>query len=71
MGKADTPAATPAADDKKPPVKALTAAGAAKAVKVGADEVLAFRDYGTHVVVVTRDGRKLNSADAGAATDVE
>lgn len=71
MGKADTTAATPATDDKKSPAKAMTAAGAAKAVKVGADEVLDFRDYGTHVVVVTRDGRKLSSADAGAATDAE
>ena len=30
-------------------------------VAVAADEVLAWRDYGTHVVVVTRDGQKLTS----------
>lgn len=34
-----------------------------KRVPVKADEVLSFRDYGTHVVVVTRDGQKLSSAD--------
>ncbi|WP_293222305.1 hypothetical protein [Ottowia sp.] len=34
-----------------------------KKVAVAAEEVLAWRDYGTHVVVVTRDGRKLSSAD--------
>jgi DNA-binding LytR/AlgR family response regulator len=27
-------------------------------VPVGADEVLAFKDHGTHVVVVTKDGQK-------------
>lgn len=30
---------------------------------VDANEVLSFRDYGTHVVVVTKDGQKLSSAD--------
>jgi len=30
-----------------------------KQVAVAAKEVLAFRDYGTHVVVVTTDGQKL------------
>lgn len=34
-----------------------------KRVPVKADEVLSFRDYGTHVVVVTRDGQKFSSAD--------
>lgn len=34
-----------------------------KRVPVKADEVLSFRDYGTHVVVVTRDGQKLSSVD--------
>lgn len=29
-----------------------------KRVPVSAEEVLAFKDYGTHVVVVTRDGQK-------------
>lgn len=52
--------------------KAMTAAQAAKAVRrpatvvdgkaVKTDEVLSFRDYGTHVVVVTTDGQKLNNA---------
>ena len=36
----------------------------AKRVTVDADEVLAFRDHGTHVVVVTKDGQKLSSLDA-------
>ena len=36
----------------------------AKRVAVDADEVLAFRDHGTHVVVVTKDGQKLSSLDA-------
>ena len=35
-----------------------------KEVAVHAAEVLTFRDYGTHVVVVTKDGQKLSSADA-------
>lgn len=30
-----------------------------KRVAVAADEVLAFRDYGTHIVVATVDGQKL------------
>lgn len=33
-------------------------------VPVAADEVLSFKDYGTHVVVVTKDGQKFSSADA-------
>ena len=36
----------------------------ARDVAVKADEVLSFRDYGTHVVVVTIDGQKLTSAAA-------
>ena len=35
----------------------------AKQVAVSADEVLSSRDYGTHVVVVTKDGQKLTSKD--------
>jgi len=35
----------------------------AKKVAVEASEVLSFRDYGTHVVVVTTDGQKLTDAD--------
>ena len=33
-----------------------------KRVAVDADEVLSFRDHGTHVVVVTKDGQKLTSS---------
>lgn len=36
-------------------------------VPVDQKEVLAFRDYGTHVVVVTIDGQKFSSAEAEAA----
>jgi uncharacterized protein YaiI (UPF0178 family) len=35
-----------------------------KQVAVKADEVLAHKDYGSHVVVVTTDGQKFSSADA-------
>lgn len=35
----------------------------AKQVPVSEREVLSFRDYDTHVVVVTTDGQKLSSAD--------
>ena len=37
-----------------------------KRVAVKADEVLAFRDYGTYVVVVTKDGQKFSSDDQAA-----
>lgn len=33
-----------------------------KLVPVTEDEVLSFKDYGTHVVVVTVDGQKFSSA---------
>lgn len=33
-----------------------------KRVDIGADEVLSFKDYGTHVVVVTKDGQKFSAA---------
>lgn len=33
-----------------------------KKVAVESSEVLSFRDYGTHVVVVTEDGQKLTDA---------
>ena len=62
--------------------KAMTAAQAAKRVvrpvmaddgtsfaAVTAAEVLSFRDCGTHVIVVTVDGQKLNSRDAGGADE--
>ncbi len=32
-----------------------------KRLAVSTDEVLSFKDYGTHVVVVTKDGQKLTS----------
>jgi DNA-binding LytR/AlgR family response regulator len=32
-------------------------------VPVAADEVLAFKDHGTHVVVVTKDGQKFSDAE--------
>ncbi len=35
-----------------------------KLVAVKADEVLSFKDYGEHVVVVTKDGQKFSSVDA-------
>ena len=41
----------------------VTKEAKAKRVAVEANEVLSFRDYGTHVVVVTKDGQKLSSAD--------
>ena len=34
-----------------------------KKVTVEANEVLDFKDFGTHVVVVTKDGQKFSSAD--------
>lgn len=37
----------------------------AKKVPIAASEVFAFKDYGTHVVVVTRDGQKFSSKDEG------
>lgn len=46
--------------------KQMTAAEAAKRVKRKTAEVLVWRDYGTHVVVVTTDGQKLSSAYAEA-----
>jgi len=55
--------------DPKPTDKPLTAAEAAKRVKCAAENVLAWRDYGTHVVVVTKAGKKLSSLDAAADKD--
>ncbi|MBS0414352.1 MAG: hypothetical protein JSR68_08265 [Proteobacteria bacterium] len=71
MAKADAPAATTPAPDAPKTDKALSAAQAAKRVGVRAELVLDFRDYGSHVVVVTRDGRKLSdmAADAGAGEE--
>lgn len=36
---------------------------ATKHVPVPVADVLSFKDYGTHVVVVTTDGQKLSSAE--------
>ncbi len=35
-----------------------------KKVAVKAEDLLTFKDYGTHVVAVTRDGQKLVSGQA-------
>jgi DNA-binding LytR/AlgR family response regulator len=43
-------------DDGKPTGKTKT-----KTLSVKVDEVLSFKDYGSHVVVVTTDGQKLSS----------
>ncbi len=32
-------------------------------VPIAAAEMLSFKDYGSHVVVVTKDGQKFSSAD--------
>lgn len=49
---------TPVTDaDGKPTFKEYD-----KRVDIGASEVLSFKDYGTHVVVVTKDGQKFSSA---------
>lgn len=47
-------------DAKGEPIKVART----KLAAVKADEVLSFKDYGTHVVVVTKDGQKFSSADA-------
>jgi len=36
---------------------------ATRYVPIAAEEVLAYKDYRSHVVVVTKDGRKFSSAD--------
>lgn len=71
---------TPPAGDADKAAKSMTKAAAAKAVRrpvvdkegktsyvaVKEDEVLAFRDYGDHVTVVTVDGQKFDSRDTPA-----
>ena len=44
----------------------ITREAAADAVGIAVADVFAFRDYGSHIVVVTIDGRKLNSAELAA-----
>lgn len=36
-----------------------------KKIPIAASEVLDFKDYGSHVVVVTKDGQKFSSKDEG------
>ena len=57
--------------DPKPATadKPLTAAEAAKRVRCEVADVLAWHDYGTHVVVVTKAGQKLSSLTAAANKD--
>lgn len=45
-------------DDGRPKFKKIT-----KRVAVKPEEVFDFKDYGTHVVVVTVDGQKLTDAE--------
>lgn len=49
--------------DVRGPGGKVTKEAKSKRVPVETGEVLSFRDYGTHVVVVTRDGQKLSSTD--------
>lgn len=46
-------------DEQNQPITRSTT----KMVAVAASEVLAFKDYGDYVVVVTIDGQKFSSAD--------
>ena len=41
----------------------LVKAAKSKQIPVSADEVLSFKDYGDRIVVVTKDGQKLASAE--------
>ena len=50
-------------EDRKDKDGKLIRTGKPKQVAVEPSEVLSFKDYGTHVVVVTKDGQKLSSAD--------
>lgn len=64
-----TPAAEPAAMTKAQAAKAVRRPvtdkdGKVSYVAVKEAEVLDFRDYGTHVVVVTVDGQKFKSTEA-------
>lgn len=47
-------------DNTKPP-KLMTLDEAAKRVRCTVADVLSFRDYGSYVVVVTKDGKKLSN----------
>ena len=50
-------------EDRKDKDGKLIRTSKPKQVAVEPSEVLSFKDYGTHVVVVTKDGQKLSSAD--------
>jgi hypothetical protein len=52
--------------EKDPAESSLTKEQAAKKVGIKPADVFDFRDYGTHVVVVTVDGRKLDSREPQA-----
>lgn len=65
MSSAKKPAAHKATTTTTTDAPALTTEQAAELAGVPVEEVLAFRDHGTHVNVVTRDGRK-HRCEAGA-----
>ena len=48
-------------EDRKDKDGKLIRTSKPKQVAVEPSEVLSFKDYGTHVVVVTKDGQKLSS----------
>lgn len=56
------PPGAAAAGEAVAPTDDQARAAVAAAVGVEAGHVLDWRDYGSHVVVVTADGRKLSSA---------
>jgi len=49
------------ASKPEPQTIEMTAEQAADAVGLPVEKVLSFKDYGTHVVVVKRNGKKLDS----------
>lgn len=51
----------PVLDDEGKPTGKTKIKTKIKTLSVKADEVLSFKDYGSHVVVVTTDGQKLSS----------
>lgn len=64
----ETPKAMTAAEAAKKVARPVTTEvdgkPVTKKVPVRENEVLSYRDYGTHVVVVTTDGQKFSSLDA-------
>lgn len=63
-GKKELTAADAAKLVKRTVVTTKDGETTSKEVPVKADEVLDFKDYGSHVVVVTKDGQKLTNAAA-------